>query len=47
MEMLSERYGWTPSEIRAQDAEDIGQYLEIISMKQKIEKVRAMRERKH
>lgn len=46
MEMLSERYGWTPSQIRNELADDIHQYVEIISMKQKIEKNRRMRDKK-
>jgi len=45
MEMLSERYGWTPSQIRNELAEDVEQYIEIISMKGKIEKIRAMRQK--
>ncbi|MFA5050951.1 MAG: hypothetical protein WC499_02450 [Patescibacteria group bacterium] len=36
MEMLSERYGWTPEEIRSQRKEDIDNYLNIIRAKEKI-----------
>lgn len=38
MEALSERYGWTPSQIRVERAEDIRAYISIVSTKQKIEK---------
>jgi hypothetical protein len=37
MELLSERYGWTPAEIRAQSREDILSYLHIIRIKRKLE----------
>jgi hypothetical protein len=43
MEMLSAKYGWTPSQIRAERAEDIGQYVEIISMQNRINKANAAR----
>jgi hypothetical protein len=38
MELLSDKYGWTPKEIRNQRAEDIENYLEIISIKNLIQK---------
>lgn len=38
METLSDRYGWTPSQIREQRAEDIEQYMQIIRIKNKIER---------
>ena len=41
MEILSERYGWTPSQIRKEKWEDIEKYLEIISAKNKIEQLEA------
>lgn len=37
MEMLSERYGWTPIQIREQGFNDLETYLDIISVKNKIE----------
>lgn len=33
MEMLSEEYGWTPSQIRDENVLDIRYYIEIISTK--------------
>jgi len=36
MEMLSEEYGWTPSEIRKQSKHDIDTYIKIIKMKRLI-----------
>jgi len=39
-EALSDRYGWTPSQIREQRADDIEAYLSIISMKSQIEKLK-------
>lgn len=47
MELLSERYGWTPNEIRAISVEDIYQYIEIINEKQNLEKIRMMKSRQH
>lgn len=38
MEMFSERYGWTINEIREQPVDVILQYLEILSVKGKLEK---------
>lgn len=38
MESLSERYGWTPSQIREQRVEDIEQYMQIISVRNKLER---------
>ena len=35
MEMLSERYGWTPQEIRDMKSDDINAYLDIISIQNK------------
>lgn len=43
MEMLSERYGWTPSQIKNELAGDIDQYVEVIKAKNKIEKIRQMK----
>lgn len=37
MEMLSERYGWTPNEIREQPIADVLAYVEIIVAKKKEE----------
>lgn len=37
MEMLSDEYGWTPSQIRAENWEDIEQYIEIINTKRFIQ----------
>ena len=38
MEILSERYGWTPGQIREQRVEDIEQYMSIIRMRNKLER---------
>ena len=38
MEMLSNRYGWTPSQIREQRWQDIENYLDIILVEKKVEK---------
>ena len=38
MEMLSEKYGWTPSQIRGEDVKDLMIYIDIISVKNRIEK---------
>lgn len=40
MELLSQSYGWTPSQIREQKLEDINAYLEIIKTRNAIEKSR-------
>lgn len=36
--MLSDEYGWTPSQIRAELWEDIEDYIEIINTKRLIQK---------
>ena len=41
MEMLSERYGWTPSQIREQSKDDLNYYIRIISIKNRLEKAKA------
>lgn len=38
MEMLSDKYGWTPEQIRAQRQEDIEAYINILHIKSKINK---------
>ena len=38
MELLSERYGWLPSEIREQKISDIHDYLDIIAIKNMLAK---------
>lgn len=40
MEALSDRYGWTPAQIREQNIEDIEAYLDIIRAKHRIEKMK-------
>lgn len=42
MEFLSERYGWTPTQIRDMNLEDVCQYLEIVDEMKALEKARAM-----
>jgi hypothetical protein len=37
-EALSERYGWTPDQIRQLRLEDVNAYIEIISIKQRLQK---------
>jgi hypothetical protein len=37
MEILSERYGWTPTQIREQSKQDIDAYLKIISERNRLE----------
>lgn len=37
MELLSERYGWKPDEIRLMDSRDVAVYLEITNMRRKLE----------
>jgi hypothetical protein len=37
-EALSERYGWTPAQIREQRVEDIRAYVDIIDIKQRLHK---------
>lgn len=41
MEMLSEKYGWTPSQIRKENFKDLETYIDIISVKNRIEKENA------
>lgn len=36
MEMLSERYGWTPDQIRQISMEDIDSYVQIIAEKERL-----------
>lgn len=43
MEALSARYGWTPNEIRQMALEDVHQYLEIIAEMNRLEKIKAMK----
>lgn len=43
MELLSDRYGWTPDEIRAMRLEDVEAYVTILNMKADLEKARAMK----
>jgi len=38
MEMLSDKYGWTPSEIRKQRVSDIKMYLQILREKNTLQK---------
>jgi len=38
MEALSDRYGWTPKQIREQNETDIKNYIEIITVKNILEK---------
>jgi hypothetical protein len=38
-ELLSERYGWLPSQIRNEKADDILSYLEVIDARAYIDKV--------
>jgi hypothetical protein len=40
MEILSKEYGWTPEEIRNQRADDIDSYLEILRVKNEIQKLK-------
>jgi len=46
MEALSERYGWTPDEIRSMRISDILQYLEIINEFNNIKKIEQMRNKR-
>lgn len=39
MERLSQEYGWLPSQIRAERIEDIQAYVEILGLKNQIEKI--------
>jgi hypothetical protein len=39
MEMLSERYGWTPNQIRVMREDDIEDYIRIINLKEKVRKM--------
>jgi hypothetical protein len=45
-ELLSEKYGWTPQQIREQPAQDIINYLQIIQIKNAINKAEEMKSRK-
>lgn len=38
MESLSDRYGWTPSQIRKEKYQDMLDYIDIISVKNRLEK---------
>lgn len=38
MEVLSDEYGWTPSQIKEENSKDIEIYLQIIQLKRLIEK---------
>lgn len=38
MESLSDKYGWTPNQIRDMRVDDIQNYLDIISIKNKLTK---------
>ena len=40
MEKLSREYGWTPSEIRETNIDDILSYLNIIDVRKQIEKMK-------
>jgi len=40
MEKLSKEYGWTPDEIRNLRVSDLQNYLDIISIKNQLEKAR-------
>lgn len=40
MEMLSDEYGWTPSQIRAEASEDIEDYIEMINTKRLLQNAR-------
>lgn len=46
MEALSQRYGWTPKEIRAMDVQDIIQYLEIMAETHTLERAHALKHKK-
>ena len=45
MEMLSERYGWTPDQIRNLRLDDLQYYIEIIRIKKQREKRHANRKK--
>lgn len=38
MEKLSREYGWTPNEIRAMNVSDVQNYLDIISIRNQLQK---------
>jgi len=38
MEMLSAEYGWLPSDIKRQSADDIRNYVKILDVKRRIQK---------
>jgi len=46
MEALSQRYGWTPDQIRESKVSDINQYLEIIAEINRQEKIMRMKNKK-
>lgn len=41
METLSRTYGWTPGQIKEMDVQDVQNYLDIIGMRNQIEKAEA------
>jgi len=41
MELLSREYGWTPSQIREQNLQDIENYLQIIATRNKLQEIEA------
>lgn len=46
MEQLSKEYGWTPTEIRNLSVQDINDYIEIISIRNQLEKAQAKKARR-
>jgi hypothetical protein len=44
--MLSDNYGWLPSEIRKESMEDLAAYIDIIAAKKRIEKRKSKNGRK-
>lgn len=46
MELFSQRYGWTPDEIRAMAVEDVDVYLQIIQTEGAIRKSRELKNKK-
>jgi hypothetical protein len=46
MELLSDKYGWTPNQIREIPMNDIEDYLEIISMKNRLEQAQIKKHKK-
>lgn len=43
MELLSERYGWTPREIREMSVADVSAYIEIINARARLQEEAAER----